>query len=29
MSRKSLTKFFIDNLYSETYMVKTPMLSEK
>jgi putative NADH-flavin reductase len=28
MSRKLLAKFFIDNLYSETYIHKTPMLSE-
>ncbi|TWJ03384.1 putative NADH-flavin reductase [Mucilaginibacter frigoritolerans] len=29
MSRKLLAKFFIENLYSETYIHKTPMLSEK
>jgi uncharacterized protein YbjT (DUF2867 family) len=29
MSRKLLAKFFIDNVYSETYFHKTPMLSEK
>jgi nucleoside-diphosphate-sugar epimerase len=29
MSRKLLAKFFIDNVYSETYVHKTPMLSEK
>jgi uncharacterized protein YbjT (DUF2867 family) len=29
MSRKLLAKFFIDNLYSETYIHKMPMLSEK
>ncbi len=28
MSRKLLAKFFIDNLYSETYIHKAPMLSE-
>jgi nucleoside-diphosphate-sugar epimerase len=28
MSRKLLAKFFIDNLYTETYIHKTPMLSE-
>jgi hypothetical protein len=26
MSRKLLAKFFIDNLYSETYIDRTPML---
>jgi len=29
ISRKLLAKFFIDNVYSETYIHKTPMLSEK
>lgn len=29
MSRKLLAKFFIDNLYTETYSRKMPMLSEK
>jgi nucleoside-diphosphate-sugar epimerase len=29
MSRKLLAKFFIDNLYSELYIHKTPMLAEK
>lgn len=29
MSRKLLAKFFIDNLYTETYIRKMPMLSEK
>jgi len=29
MSRKLLAKFFIDNLYSETYIHKAPMLSER
>lgn len=29
MSRKLLAKFFIDNLYTETYSRKVPMLSEK
>ncbi|MDA6071504.1 NAD(P)H-binding protein [Flavobacterium sp. AC] len=29
MSRKLLAKFFIDNLYTETYNRKMPMLAEK
>lgn len=29
MSRKLLAKFFIDNLYTDTYSQKMPMLSEK
>jgi uncharacterized protein YbjT (DUF2867 family) len=29
MSRKLLAKFFIDNVYSEVYIHKTPMLSER
>lgn len=29
ISRKLLAKFLIDNLYSDTYIHKTPMLSEK
>lgn len=29
MSRKLLAKFFIDNLYTDTYNQKIPMLSEK
>jgi nucleoside-diphosphate-sugar epimerase len=29
MSRKLLAEFFIDNLYNETYIHKTPMLSER
>jgi len=29
MSRKLLAKFFIDNVYSEAYIHKTPMLSER
>jgi putative NADH-flavin reductase len=29
MSRKLLAKFFIDNLYNETYRHKIPMLSER
>jgi len=29
ISRKLLAKFLIDNLYSETYMHKAPMLSER
>ena len=29
MSRQLLAKFFIDELYSETYVHKTPMLAEK
>jgi len=29
MSRKLLAEFFIDNVYTETYIHKTPMLSER
>ena len=29
MSRELLAKFFIDNMYTETYIHKTPMLSER
>ena len=29
MSRKLLAEFFIDNVYTKTYIHKTPMLSER